>query len=133
MKKTILKGGFIAILPIMMLLSSLPVALPAAYATPVDDCKIEIDQVETALSLVTISGNNEDRTRTSLESKLSGADTKLDDDKFSDAERKLMQFKDKIESLNTPNSKGIKKIGDDTAVSNLINEIDDAIVCVQGL
>lgn len=62
-------------------------------AQSVDECKDRIDLIQIDLNGVDIGGNNAERTRASLTSKLQGAKEKLDQGKFADALVKLQDFR----------------------------------------
>lgn len=109
----------------------LAIATPA-QATTVSECTYLIEVVKGELAGVEIGGNNPDRTRESLESKLEGARLKLDQAKFCDAITKLGDFKDKVTVLAEPNRKGETKIDADDA-QTLADGAGDAIACIQEL
>lgn len=120
-----LVGGVAAALAVTMLLVSSP-----ASATTIDECKTLINIVRTTLVSADIFGGNPDRTRAGLKSKLDGADAKLDQGKFDpDALQKLSEFQSKVRDLRDA---GKPKI-DVNDANQLIDEVDDAIVCVQNL
>lgn len=109
-------------------LSLLALAAPAR-ATTVTECHSAIQVVRGDLAGVVIGGNNPDQTRTSLDSKLTGADLKLDQAKFFDASTKLTDFR---QSAATGQSQG--KLSDGTTtVAQLLQDADAAIACVQSL
>ena len=103
-------------------------ALPAAAVT-IDECKELIDVVQTTLDSVEIGGGNPAQTYASLTSKLQGAKVKLDQGKFDDALRKLNDFRSKVEQLRDAGKPKISA-GDAQA---LIEAVDDAVACVEGL
>lgn len=119
--RTILTG-------LCMVSALLTTALPAA-ATTIDECKALIDVVWSTLDGVEIGGGNPDRTRASLESKLAGAKTKLDQGKFADARRKLGDFQSSVESLRDAAK---PKISAEDAQA-LLEAVGDAIACVECL
>jgi hypothetical protein len=106
--------------------------MPSVQATTVGECADQIQTLEQQLDGVEVGGNNPDRTRASLESKLSGSLTKLDQAKFCDAILKLAQFRDKVQDLAVPNRKGETKMNADDAYS-LATSADEAIVCIRDL
>jgi hypothetical protein len=107
------------------------IALYAEIQT-VEECIESIDTILTTLDTIDIGGNNPDRTRTSLESKLEGSKIKISQEKFCDAVGKLTQFRDKVSDLAIPNNKHISKISPDDA-GILIDQANDAILCVRHL
>ena len=117
-------GGMSGVLAVTMLLGASP-----ASATTIDECKALIDVVQTTLDGVEVGGGNPERTRASLESKLAGAKTKLDQAKVDDALQKLGQFRDKVAELRDARKPKID--AGDAAV--LIAAVDDAIACVESL
>jgi predicted S18 family serine protease len=103
-------------------------ATPAG-ATTISECHDTINVVRGELAGVEIGGNHPVQTRASLDSKLDGADLKLEQGKFYDALQKLTQFRDKVLSLQ---SEG--KITDGTStVADLLAEANNAITCVNNL
>ena len=106
--------------------------MPAVQATTVSECADQIQTLEKELAGVDIRGNNPDRTRAGLESKLSGSLTKLDQAKFCDAILKVTQFRDKVQDLAVPNRKGETKM-DAADADSLGIGADDAIVCIRDL
>jgi len=109
-------------------LSLLALAAPAR-ATTVTECHAAIQVVRGDLAGVVVGGNNPDLTRASLDSKLTGADLKLDQGKFFDAATKLSDFR---QSAATLQSQG--KLSDGTTtVAQLLQDADAASACVQSL
>lgn len=100
-----------------------------ARAETVSDCQNLINQTASDLAGITIGGNNPDRTRASLESKLTGATTKLDEGKFQDAIDKLVDFRTSVENLATATKPKISQ--EDAAL--LISDADYVIACIEGL
>ena len=117
-------GSLAAVLAVTMLLGASP-----ASATTINECKNLIDVVQTTLDGVEIGGGNPARTRASLESKLDGAKIKLDQAKVGDALQKLTDFRSKVEELRDAAKPKI----DAMDAQDLINDVNDAITCVQGL
>ena len=74
----------------------LAAAAPAGAQSTVDECKALLGGIQSDLDAITIGGNNPDRTRTSLSSKLDGASLKLDQGKYADAVTKLEDFQDAV-------------------------------------
>ena len=102
---------------------------PPAMATTVSECQAAIAVVKGDLAGVEIRGGNPERTLGSLESKLDGADLKLDQGKFADALAKVTDFRDKVSTLQ---SQG--KISDGTSsVADLLADADSAILCIEKL
>jgi len=109
-------------------LSLLALAAPAR-ATTVTECHSAIQVVRGDLAGVVIGGNNPDQTRASLDSKLTGADLKLDEAKLFDASTKLTDFRQTSATLQ---SQG-KLTDGTTTVAQLLQDADAAIACVQSL
>lgn len=117
-------GSLAAVLAVTMMLGANP-----ASATTVDECKALIVVVQTTLDGVEIGGGNPARTRASLESKLEGAKIKLDQAKVGGALQKLTDFRMKVEELRD----AAKAKVDPLDAQDLIDDVNDAITCVQGL
>lgn len=100
-----------------------------ARAETVSDCQSLINKTADDLSGITIGGNHPDRTRASLESKLTSASTKLDEEKFQDAIDKLVDFRTSVENLATAPKPKISQ--EDAAL--LIADANNAIACIEGL
>jgi hypothetical protein len=115
--------------PALIGLAAWIVAIPVT-ATTVSECQQLITTVD--LAGVIIGGNNPERTRASLNSKLSGASAKLDQAKFCDAINKLRDFKSSVLALATPNAKGETKM-EPLDANRLADEADDAISCITQL
>jgi hypothetical protein len=96
-------------------------------AESVDDCQAKIANLRTATLAATFIGQNREKDRAGLVSKLDSASTKLAQGKFDDAILALTQFRDKVATLQ---SQG--KINPDDA-NQLITRADDAIACIQAL
>lgn len=100
-----------------------------ARAETVSDCQNLINKTASDLAGITIGGNNPDRTRASLESKLTGASTKLDEGKYQDAIDKLVDFRTSVENLAAATKPKISQ--EDAAL--LISDANNAIACIEGL
>lgn len=111
----------------IVLVSGLSVS--AARAEDVSVCQGLIAQTADDLAGVDIGGGNPDRTRASLQSKLDGASTKLDEGKLQDAVDKLVDFRTSVESLVFAAKPKISQ-GD---ADLLISDVNAAIACIQGL
>ena len=128
--KQIFSISTIAMLAFILGIGSISPALPQAHAEDWP-CMDAIELVRDGLDDVTILGGNPGRTLDSLESKLEGADFKLQDEKFAKAYQKLDQFENKVNDLYTPNAKGDTKISGN--VYGLLDGIGDAKSCVYDL
>ena len=100
-----------------------------ARAETISDCQALIDQTSSDLAGVTIGGNNPEQTRASLQSKLTGASTKLDEGKYQDAIDKLVDFRTSVEKLAAAPKPKISP--EDAAL--LITDVNNAIACIQSL
>lgn len=100
-----------------------------ARAETISDCQALIDQTSSDLAGVTIGGNNPDQTRASLQSKLAGASTKLDEGKYQDAIDKLVDFRTSVEKMAAAPKPKISP--EDAAL--LITDANNAIACIQSL
>ena len=100
-----------------------------AQAQTVSDCQALIDQTASDLAAVTIGGNNPEQTRASLESKLTGASTKLAEGKYLDAIDKLIDFRTSVEKLASAPKPKISQADADL----LIADANRAIACIEGL
>lgn len=105
---------------------------PMVSATTVTECKSQITTLQTELAGVVINGNNPDRTRASLDSKLSNASIKLDQAKFCDSIAKLVDFRDSVVQLGIPNAKGETKISPQDSDS-LATGATGATMCIRDL
>jgi hypothetical protein len=105
---------------------------PTVRATTVSECLAQIDTLQQELAAVVIGGNNPDRTRAGLDSKLSNASTKLDQAKFCDSIVKLTDFRDSVLQLAVPNAKGEYKMSPQDA-NSLASGADDATICIRDL
>jgi hypothetical protein len=101
----------------------------SARAETISDCQALIDQTSSDLAGVTIGGNNPEQTRASLQSKLTGASTKLDEGKYQDAIDKLVDFRTSVEKLAAAPKPKISP--EDAAL--LITDANNAIACIQSL
>jgi len=117
----------VSALAISFAVALLPSA-PAQAATP-EDCQAAIAQTQTDLASVEIGGGNPERTRASLESKLTGALLKLEQDKAEDALDKLIDFRTSVEQLINAAK---PKIGQEDA-NLLLADVNAAIACVEDL
>jgi hypothetical protein len=100
-----------------------------AHAQTVEDCQALINQTSTDLAGVTIGGNNPEQTRASLQSKLVGASTKLNEGKFQDAIDKLVDFRTSVEKMAVAPKPKISQAD----AQLLISDANNAIACIQGL
>lgn len=107
-------------------------SIPMVSATTVTECQSQITALRTELTGVVINGNNPDRVRASLDSKLSNASIKLDQAKFCDSIAKLLDFRDSVVQLGVPNAKGETKISPQDADS-LATGASGAMMCVRDL
>ncbi len=101
----------------------------SARAETISDCQVLIDQTSSDLAGVTLGGNNPEQTRASLQSKLTGASTKLDEGKYQDAIDKLVDFRRSVEKLAAAPKPKISP--EDAAL--LITDANNAIACIQSL
>jgi len=101
----------------------------SARAETISDCQVLIDQTSSDLAEVTLGGNNPEQTRASLQSKLTGASTKLDEGKYQDAIDKLVDFRRSVEKLAAAPKPKISP--EDAAL--LITDANNAIACIQSL
>jgi hypothetical protein len=113
-------------LAIGALLLSFPAA-PSASATTVTECKALIDSLISETQAVTITGQNADKDRAGLLGKLSNAEIKLDQAKFSDAIQKLNDYIAKVEQLIAAGHIS------QTDGNTLISGANDAIQCIRTL
>jgi hypothetical protein len=93
----------------------------------VDDCQAKIADLRTATLAATFNGQNREKDRAGLVSKLGSASTKLAQGKDADAVKALTDFRIKVETLQTQG-----KIASSDA-SALIAGANDAIACIQAL
>jgi hypothetical protein len=125
-------GSTLAVVFTTLVLSSvaMPVkAFPAGAPTPttVDECRALIDTLTTETQAVTITGRNADKNLAGLLGKLSGAEIKLAEGKFSDAIQKLQDFQTKVSQLV---ASGSITAGD---ANMLLTGAQDAINCISQL
>ena len=126
-------NGFVLRLPRVALLAALmliaTIALPAsASAQTVADCQRQINEVLIpAVQSVTITGQNADKNRTVLLGKLTNANQKLDEGKFTDAILKLTDFQTKVGQLRDSGAISVED------AARLIGEADTAIECIESL
>jgi hypothetical protein len=90
----------------------------------VDKCQAKIAALEDATTSASFSGQNAEKNRTGLLTKLDNASAKLAEGKNADAIQKLTNFRDTVAALNTQG-----KINPDDA-NTLINGANDAIACI---
>jgi len=126
--KNVMKGEFtmrtvrlvaVAVFALSMLLA----ARPANADIPT--CHQLIQGLREATAGVTIS----EKDRATLQSKLTDADAKIDQAKFCDALGKLIQFREKVNSLLAAAKPKISQEDADL----LLSGVNDAIACVQEL
>ncbi len=103
------------------------VSASPAQAETVTDCLAKIDVLRGQTENATFLGQNPEKNRTGLVTKLDNASAKLAEGKNADAIQKLTDFKTKVTALNTQG-----KINPDDAQS-LISGADDAITCIRAL
>ena len=110
-------------------------AAGTANAASVEQAQILIGLVQTSLYGYVIEGNNAERTRASLESKLKGASIKLDQSKEQDACVKLVAFIDKVGDLAVANEKGLYKMApkDATEAQGEAGDAKDEVAELGGL
>ena len=113
-------------LTVVMGLSFGLVPAPAA-ATTVADCQALITTLQQETQAATFTGANADMDRAGLLGKLSDAQTKLSEGKFTDAVGKLTDFKNKVVTLSAQGKL------DPTDAATLEAGADAAIACVQSL
>lgn len=88
---------------VLFVILVMALSTPARAQSTVDECESRIDLIRADLDIIFasggIGGNNAQMTYDSLTSKLQGAKTKLEQNKFSDALRKLEDFRTAIIGL----------------------------------
>src|SRR5919107_1688453 len=99
-------------------------ASPAQAETPVADCQTKIDVLKGQTENATFIGQNAEKNRAGLLTKLDNASAKLAEGKNADAIQKLTNFRDTVAALNTQG-----KINPDDA-NTLILGANDAIYCI---
>ena len=114
------------LLTVVMGLSFGLVPAPAAAAT-VADCQALITTLQQETQAATFTGANADMDRAGLLGKLSDAQAKLSEGKFTDAVGKLTDFKNKVVTLSAQGKL------DPTDAATLEAGADAAIACVQSL
>ena len=123
LRKTVFTGA---------VLSAALLAAGPTYASTVTECLGQISSIESNLgadcSGIDLLGRNTDRTCASLNSKLDGADTKLNEAKLDDAIQKLGDFIMSLEDMLYARKQKV----DDGAVTvdSLIIAAEDAIICI---
>jgi hypothetical protein len=103
------------------------VSASPAQAETVDKCQAKIAALEDATTSASFSGQNAEKNRTGLLTKLDNASVKLAQGKNADAIQKLTNFRDTVAALNTQ-----VKINPDDA-NTLISGANDAIACITAL
>ena len=96
-------------------------------AETLTDCQAKIDVLRGQTETATFFGQNAEKNRTGLLTKLDNASLKLAEGKNADAIQKLTNFRDTVATLNTQG-----KINPDDA-NTLISGANDAISCVESL
>ena len=96
-------------------------------AETLTDCQAKIDVLRGQTETATFFGQNAEKNRTGLLTKLDNASVKLAEGKNADAIQKLTNFRDTVATLNTQG-----KINPDDA-NTLISGANDAISCVESL
>jgi len=131
MKKqtTIIRTAMVAT---MLVISCFPIL--AQDTVDKATCSASISEVERVFWDMAdyIGGKYPDRTRTSLYSKLTGAKTKLSQDKYYDAQLKLEQFGEKIMDLTEAKGKKDPKLAYEHA-AKVMPSTNEAICCVKQL
>ena len=95
-----------------------------AQAETVDECQAKIAALKLQTQSATFFGQNAEKNRTGLLTKLDNASAKLAEGKNADAIQKLTNFRDTVAALNTQG-----KINPDDA-NTLISGANDAIACI---
>jgi hypothetical protein len=98
-----------------------------AQAEPVTDRQAKMDVLRGQTENATFFGQNPEKNRTGLLTKLDNASAKLAEGKNADAIQKLTNFRDTVAALNTEG-----KINPDDA-DTLISGANDAIACIRAL
>jgi hypothetical protein len=125
----------------LVCLSVLLVTSPARAQATIDECIDRIETVQLDLDSIYasggIGGRNAERTYLSLTSKLQGAIVKLVDGKVPDAERKLMQFAEKVADLAGTAKPKLDQVDAELLLYGFGISPDEgvlgAVVCVQSL
>jgi hypothetical protein len=102
-------------------------ASPVQAATTVDECQAKIAALKLQTHSATFFGQNAEKNRTGLLTKLDDASAKLAEGKNADAIQKLTNFRDTVATLNTQS-----KINADDA-NTLISGANDSIDCIAAL
>ena len=105
------------------------VSVSPAQAATTEDCQAIITDLKTATLDADFIGQNAEKNRASLLTKLDEASAKLAEGKNADAIQKLTNFRDTVAALNTG---GKIKIDPDDA-NTLISGANDAIECIKTL
>jgi hypothetical protein len=103
------------------------VSASPAQAETVTDCQAKIDVLRGQTHNATFFGQNAEKNRTGLLTKLDNASVKLAEGKNADAIQKLTNFRDTVAALNAQG-----KIDPDEA-NTLILGANDAIACITAL
>jgi len=103
------------------------VSASPAQAEPIDECQDKIAALKLQTQSATFIGQNTEKNRTGLVTKLDNASLKLAEGKNADAIQKLTNFRDTVAALNTQG-----KINPDDA-NTLISGANDAIACIRAL
>ena len=91
-------------------------------------CAVELHDVEVAINDADFTN---DRDRDNLKTKLLAVCNKISREKFYDAKLKLLAISAKAGFLSDPDGKK-QKLNEDDA-EEIMDEVDDAIACVEGL
>ena len=100
------------------------VSASPAQAETVAECQAKIAALKLQTQSATFIGQNAEKNRTGLVTKLDNASAKLAEGKNADAIQKLTNFRDTVAALNTQG-----KINPDDA-NTLISGANDAIYCI---
>jgi hypothetical protein len=100
------------------------VSAPPAQAENLPECQAQIDVLRGQTETATFLGQNAEKNRSGLLTKLDNASVKLAEGKNADAIQKLTNFRDTVAALNTQG-----KI-DPKDANALINGADAAIPCI---
>jgi hypothetical protein len=93
----------------------------------VDECQAKIAELKLQTQSANFFGQNAEKNKAGLLTKLDNASVKLAEGKNADAIQKLTDFRDTVAALNTQG-----KINPDDA-NTLIREANDAIACITAL
>ena len=109
---------------IMKVLFASALLLPFAAQSAYDDCNAEIIAVGKAIDYAEFTGKRADSDRSNLLTKLTAAEAKISQDKFSDAIDKFDNISDKATDMaNAPKSKL-------ESAYDINNAVTDALECV---